>query len=287
MWPHLFELCEKHPDVAFMIYTNGTLINEEKAEKMRQLGNISPSISLEGGREATDKRRGDGVFDRITKAMDHLREKGVIFGFSITITRNNYLEVYSDEFIDFLIEKGCIYGWSFHYVPIGRDPDFSLMISPEQRAYLVDRVQYLRKNKPIQIADFWNDGSLTKGCIAGGRQYFHINAKGEVEPCAFAHFAIDTIYGKSLLEILSNPLFKAYQKRQPFSDNLLRPCPIIDKPEALRQIVKESGAAPSYQGADDILTGENAAQLDTIAAAWQEKAEPKWEELAQKEYCKQ
>jgi len=279
MWPHLFDLCEKHKDVAFMIYTNGTLINEENAEKMRQLGNISPAISVEGGREITDERRGQGVFDRIMEAMDHLKNKGVVFGFSITITRKNYLDAYSDEFIDLLIDKGCLYGWSFHYVPIGSSPDFSLMITPEQRSYLVDRVQYLRTHKPIQIADFWNDGSLTQGCIAGGRQYFHINAKGEVEPCAFAHFAIGNIQDKSLLEILDNPIFKAYQKRQPFSENLLRPCPIIDLPDVLREMVDESGAIPSHDGADDILKGANAAQLDKIAEAWRKQADEKWEEI--------
>ncbi len=279
MWPYLFDLCANHKDVAFMVYTNGTLINEEKAETMRQLGNITPAISLEGGREATDHRRGKGVFDKVMKGMDYLREKGVIFGASITITSENYQEAYSDEFIDLLIDQGCLYGWSFHYIPIGSNPDFSLMISPEQRAYLVDRVRYIRRNKPIPIADFWNDGQLTQGCIAGGRRYFHINASGEVEPCAFAHFAIDTIFGKSLLEILDNPIFKAYQKRQPFSENLLLPCPIIDHPPALREIVEESGAVPSHEGADDILKDANAATMDQIASAWHEKAEEKWKEL--------
>lgn len=79
LWPHLFKLVEKHSDVAFMLYTNGTLIDEEIAEKMRSAGNISAAISLEGGREATDARRGSGVFDKIMSAMDHLRNKGVAF----------------------------------------------------------------------------------------------------------------------------------------------------------------------------------------------------------------
>lgn len=73
-----------------------------------------------------------------------------------------------------------------------------LMITPEQRAYLAERVPFLRTHKPIQIADFWNDGELVEGCIAGGRMYLHINAKGEVEPCAFVHFAVDNINEKSL-----------------------------------------------------------------------------------------
>ena len=133
------------------------------------------------------------------------------------------------------------------------------MLTPEREA-LVRRVRHIRTHKPIQIADFWNDGHLTGGCIAGGRRYFHINARGDVEPCAFVHFAVDTIFGKSLVEILQNPIFKAYQKRLPFSDNLLRPCPLIDVPEALREIVGES--AKRRTGAAAILEGEHARTMD-------------------------
>ncbi len=279
MWPHLEDLCRKHYDVAFMIYTNGTLIDEETAKWMREAGNITPAFSLEGGREATDQRRGKGVFDKIMTAMDHLKENGVAFGFSVTITTENAEEVYSDDFIDYMIEKGALYGWSFHYIPIGSNPDFSLMITPEQRAALVDRVHQVRTNKPIQIADFWNDGELTRGCIAGGRRYFHINASGDVEPCAFVHFTVDNIKGKSLKEVLAHPLFKAYQKRQPFSDNLLRPCPIIDRPEILREMVKETDPQPSYEGAENMLYNESAKKMDAVAAAWREKADQKWAEI--------
>lgn len=276
IYPYLLDMAEKHNDMAFMIYTNGTRIDDQVADRLQSLGNIAPAISLEGWEEATDARRGRGVFSKIMAAMDRLRERGVVFGASITITRNNYKEVTGDEFIDFLIDRGVRFLWSFHYIPIGRQPDLDLMILPEQRAYLVDRVDDLRKNKPIAIADFWNDGRLTNGCIAGGSSYFHITACGDVEPCAFVHFAVDNIREKSLKEVLGNPLFKEYQKRQPFSDNLLRPCPIIDNPEALREMVKKSGAHPTHAGADTVLSGEIGAFLDRHSAAWQEVADSIW-----------
>lgn len=276
MYPRLFELCEKHNDMAFMMYTNGTLINEKVADKIVEAGNISPAISLEGWREATDARRGEGVFDRVMRAMDLLRERGAIFGVSITITRHNVYEITSDEFIDFLIDKGVTYGWTFHYVPIGRNPDPDLMVLPEQRAYLAERIPYIRTHKPIQIADFWNDGELTCGCIAGGRMYFHITASGDVEPCAFVHFTVDNIKDKSLLDVLKSPLFAAYQKRQPFSNNYLRVCPIIDVPQALRDIVAESGARPTHEGAETVLGGEIGAFLDRRSAEWAEVADRVW-----------
>ena len=276
LWPHLLELARRHTDVAFMLYTNGTLIDAAMAREMREAGNISPAISLEGGREATDRRRGRGVFDRVMRAMDFLRENGVAFGISLTVTRENWEEAFADQFIEMLIDKGVLYGWSFHYIPIGSNPDFDLMLTAEQRAALVERVRYIRTHKPIQIADFWNDGHLTSGCIAGGRRYFHIIARGDVEPCAFVHFAADTIFGKPLVEILQNPVFKAYQKRQPFSDNLLRPCPLIDVPEALRAIVAESQAKPTHPGAELILAGAHAGAMERIAANWRQKADCLW-----------
>lgn len=275
-YPHLFDLVSKHDDLAFMAYTNGTLINEKIADKIVEVGNFTPAISIEGWKESTDKRRGSGTFDKIMKAMDLLRERGAAFGISLTITRYNYKEVTSDEFIDFIIDKGAVYGWSFHYIPIGRNPNVDLMITPEQRAYLAERIPHIRTTKPFQIADFWNDGELTGGCIAGGRNYFHISARGDVEPCAFVHFALDNINEKSLLEVLKSPLFAAYQKRQPFNKNHLLPCPIIDNPAALREIVAECGAHPTHEGAETVLESTIARYLDHRSQEWCKVAGEIW-----------
>jgi MoaA/NifB/PqqE/SkfB family radical SAM enzyme len=277
LYPRMFDLLAKHPDIAFMAYTNGTLIDEKMADRIVTAGNFTPAISLEGWRERTDARRGSGVFDRVTRAMDLLRQRGAIFGVSLTATRYNVEEITSDAFIDFLVKKGVSYGWIFHYIPIGRNPNLDMMVTPEQRAHLAERIAYIRSRKAIMLADFWNDGALTDGCIAGGRRYFHINAAGEVEPCAFVHFAVDNINNKSLLEVLCSPLFAAFQKRQPFNPNHLRPCPIIDNPEVLREIVCASGARPTHAGAEAVLEGTTAAYLDRRAAEWGVIADGFWE----------
>jgi len=268
MYPHLFDLASKHNDMAFMLYTNGTLIDDMVADKIVEVGNLSPVLSLEGWEERTDRRRGKGVFQRVTSAMDRLRKRGAVFGISLTATRENFEEITSDSFIDFLVEKGVRYGWIFHYIPIGRNPNPDLMLTPEQRSYMAERVPYIRTNWPLMLADFWNDGEQTQGCIAGGRRYFHITAGGAVEPCAFVHFSTDNIRDKSLRDILQSPLFAAYQKRQPFCDDHLRPCPIIDVPAALRDIVVECGAEPTHEGAETVLTGEIGKFLDHRSAAW-------------------
>jgi len=283
-YPRLFEIAEKHNDMAFMIYTNGTLINDEVADKIVELGNIVPAISLEGWKEQTDARRGEGVFDKIVSAMDRLHSRGAFFGVSLTITRENYKEVTSDEFIEFLINKGAIYGWSFHYIPIGRNPNTDLMLKPDQRAYLIERVNYIRTHNPFMLMDFWNDGEhvIPKGCIAGGRNYFHITPSGKVTPCAFAQFTCDNIKEKSLLDVLKSPLFAAYQKRQPFCENHLRPCPIIDNPDALKEIVEESGAHPLYPGADAIISEDTNVFLNKKAKEWAEISDPIWDKKVKK-----
>src|SRR6056297_83779 len=275
VYPRLMELVEKHPDVAFMMYTNGTLIDDEMADRMLASGNLTPAISLEGFKEQTDQRRGEGVYDKIMNTMDRLKKRGIPFGISLTATRDNVYDLFeSDEFYDMLIEKGAIYGWCFHYIPIGREPDLDLMLTPEQRKYLAYRIPELRANNPLFLIDFWNDGTYSGGCIAGGRRYFHINAKGDVEPCAFVHFSSDNIKGKSLKEVLGNNLFKEYQKRQPFNENSLRPCPIIDNNPALRDMVQESNAKPTHKGAENVVDKKVGQKLEDLAERWEEKSRP-------------
>jgi len=272
-YPHLLDVVADHPDSVFMVYTNGTLIDEKVADRLAELANLSPAFSLEGWREKTDARRGAGTFAKIIRAMDLLRERGVFIGASVTSMRNNIDELFSDDFIDFLVEKGVTYMWSFHYIPVGRNPNVELMLTPEQRIWMFERVRELRKVKPILIADFWNDGEVTGGCIAGGRKYCHINAAGDVEPCAFVHFAVDNIKNKSLKEALQNPFFKAYQREHPFNENHLAPCPIIDAPATLRKMVGECGAHPTHHGAEQVLGGEVAKHLDALSRQWLKRAE--------------
>jgi MoaA/NifB/PqqE/SkfB family radical SAM enzyme len=250
----LLDIYEKHNDVAFQIYTNGTLIDREMARRLADLGNVYPAISVEGFEEETDKRRGKGVYAKVMDAMDNLNREGVIYGFSATITKLNAELLASDEFMDHMVEKGCYFGWYFIYVPIGRGPDIELMATPEQRDMVRERLKHFRATKPIFIGDFWNDGPWVGGCIAGGRKYLHINAKGDVEPCVFCHFAVEKIYGKSLKEVLLSPFFKAIRERQKeFYENLLMPCMLIDRPWVLKEIVEDVGAYPTHEGAESLI----------------------------------
>jgi MoaA/NifB/PqqE/SkfB family radical SAM enzyme len=273
----LFDLFKKHGDTTFQIYTNATLIDKKMVERFVALGNIVPAISLEGLKEETDSRRGKGQFDRIVKVMEWLREAGIFFAVSTTQTSKNTDVLTSDAFIDFLVEKGCILLWNFHYVPIGRDPDLSLMATPEQRNRMRERLIYFRATKPMLFVDFWNDGCLTQGCIAAGRKYFHVNACGDVEPCVFCHFASDNIKEKSLFEALNSSLFHEIRSRQPFSENLFRPCLLIDHPEQGKEIALRHAKYFTHEGAEQFFT-DFAQNIDVYAKAYKEIAEAAWSE---------
>jgi MoaA/NifB/PqqE/SkfB family radical SAM enzyme len=251
---------------------------EGDVERLAKLGNVLPCISIEGFEEATDKRRGKGHFQRILKAMRMLKEAGVPFGFSGTVTRENNDELLSERLIDFYIEQGCLVGYLFQYMPIGRAPVFDLVPTPEQRVRRYERIIELRRKKPILLADFWCDGPLVGGCLAGGRRYLHVNSKGHVEPCVFAQAWDMNIYEHSLLDILKNSrLFKAIRKRQPYSENLLRPCMIIDVPECWREAVEESGATYSYETAD-IVAKDLREKVERFSKEYASLVDPIWEE---------
>jgi hypothetical protein len=138
-----------------------------------------------------------------------------------------------------------------------------------------------RNNVPIFFADFWNDGEYTGGCIAGGRRYLHINAGGDAEPCAFIHYSDSNIREKSLLECYKSPLFKSYQAHQPFNTNMLRPCPLLDNPGRLSEMVHETGAkSTDYTHPEDV--DELESKTKAVAERWAVASEPLWEKSPKK-----
>ncbi len=238
----LIALCEKHADCQFLTFTNATLIDEAFAGEMLRVKNLIPAISLEGFESATDGRRGDGVYRKAVRAMGILKEKRLPFGISACYTSENLDSISSDEFIDQLVEWGAKFIWYFHYMPVGNDAAPALLPSPRQRAVMYRRVREMRRTKPIFAMDFQNDGEYVGGCIAGGRRYLHINANGDADPCVFIHYSDSNIREKTLLECLQGPLFMAYHDGQPFNENHLLPCPMLENPRLLREMVHKTGA---------------------------------------------
>lgn len=276
----IIKLCEKHNDCAFLSFTNGTLVDEAFCQEMKRVGNLYLAISLEGFEAVNDLRRGDGVYGKVMNAMDLLKKNGLVFGTSICYTSKNTETVTSDEFIQLMVDKGCRYAMYFHYMPVGNDASVELLPTPEQRIYMKDRIRQIRSlttGQGLFTFDFQNDGEFVGGCIAGGRNYFHINANGDAEPCVFIHYSGANIRTNTLLEILNQPLFMAYRKNQPFNKNHLRPCPMLENPEILQKMVKETGAKST-----DLQSPETAEHLCSkcvpYANTWKPYADKIWRE---------
>ena len=277
----LIRLCEKHSDCAFLAFTNGTLIDDKFADEMLRVHNFVPAISIEGFEEATDYRRGQGTYQKVIEAMERLKARKLLFGISCCYTSKNVEVIGSEEYFDSMIDMGAKFAWLFTYMPIGAAAVPELIATAEQRKFMYEQIHKFRETKPIFTMDFWNDGDAVGGCIAGGRGYCHINANGDVEPCAFIHYSDSNIREKTLLEAYQSPLFMAYRKAQPFNENMLRPCPVLDNPGALTKIVDESGAHST-----DLESPERACdycgKCEKAAAAWAPVADEIWENLPTK-----
>jgi len=274
----IIKLCEKHNDCAFLAFTNGTLIDEDFAKEMLRVKNFVPCISVEGFEEATDFRRGKGTYRKIVRAMDILREHKLAFGISCCYTSKNAEIIGSEEYFDEMIRLGAKFAWLFTYMPIGADAVPELMVTAEQRKFMYEQIRKFRKTKPIFTLDFWNDGQFVGGCIAAGRAYIHINANGDVEPCAFVHYSDSNIREKTLLEAYQSPLFKAYRARQPFNDNMLRPCPVLDNPGRLTEMVEESGAKSTDLKCPE-KAGDYCDKCVSAAEKWAPVADELWKQV--------
>lgn len=241
----LLDIFKKYRDIFFLVYTNGTLINKNKAQILKKLENVTPAISVEGFKEQTEERRGKTVYTKILNAFENLRNAGVPFGISVTATSKNLDILLDDRFYDlYLDELGATYMWQFQLMPIGRAKDsFALMVQPEGRLQLYRKWEDLIKRKNYCVADFWNSGVLSDGCIAYGRNggYLYIDWNGNITPCVFVPYASDNIYelfhnGKGLTDALfSDFMIKGRNWQDNYglvdrknSKNCLMPCSIRD-----------------------------------------------------------
>ncbi len=266
----LIEIAARHPAQFFLVYTNGTLIDKERARRLAEVGNLSPAISVEGFEEETDARRGKGVHKKILKAFENLRQVGVPFGISITATCHNWDLVTSERFHDYyFLEQGATYAWLFQYMPIGRKHTLDLMVTAQQRLEMWHRMWDLVRRKKYFIVDFWNSGTASSGCIAFGRGggYLYIDWDGDVTPCVFVPYAAANIHetyasGGNLDTLLEVPFFKEgrqWQDRYGYNQpaervhNWLCPCVYRDHYEVFLEAARAHDPKPIDEGAAQAL----------------------------------
>jgi MoaA/NifB/PqqE/SkfB family radical SAM enzyme len=298
----VLDLAERFPDCFFVMYTNGTLIDDAVAKRMGRLGNVSPALSIEGMKERTDARRGAGVFDKVLAAMERLRRQGVIIGVSLTATRENADEILSDQVVETFFDRiGASYAFVFHYMPIGRSFTLDLMMTPAQRLRLFERVWWLVRNRHIFIADFWNSATATNGCLAAGRAggYFHVNWNGDVSPCVFFPYSpvnVREVFarGGTLDEVWAHPFFADIRRWQrdygyreasepcPDCGNWLAPCIIRDHHADFMALMRRHEAAPLDEDARAALADPQYHEgLERFGRELEDLAGPVWRERYQ------
>jgi MoaA/NifB/PqqE/SkfB family radical SAM enzyme len=278
-----------------LMYTNGTLITRDVARRMAELGNVTPAIQVDGGRQETDARRGPGVYDKLLAGMANLRAEGVPFGISITGMRHNAELVMSPKFLDFWFrEQGAVHGWVFQYMPIGRSPSIDCMITPEQHRWMLERqIQAIYEDRYF-LVDFWNGGPLSEGCIAAGRDggYLYINWNGDVTPCAFFPYAVANVHdlyreGRDLTSVLQHGLLRSLrglqeERARGSDDGRLQtpftPCPIRDHYHVARDLIDRHQPRPLDGEAATLEDDLYRERMLAIGARVKELFDPFWGE---------
>ena len=228
----------RYRNILFPIFTNGTCLNERYLSLLEEHRNLLPIISIEGSRSVTDARRGEGVYDKITEAMGQIKARGMIFGASVTVTKENMREVYSDAFIGDLYAKGCKAIIFVEYVPADGESDALAPGEPE-REWMQQRIRTLRrKNRRMVYIVFPGDEKSSDGCVAAGRGFFHINASGGAEPCPFSPYSDCNVRDSSIREALRAPLFYALNTQGLLKDEHSGGCTLYANREQVEQLLK-------------------------------------------------
>lgn len=227
----------KKQNILFPIFTNGTYMSEQYFSLFDECRNLIPIISMEGSKEFTDNRRGSGIYDKLIANMEKMQKRGLVFGVSITVTTENYIEVTSQDFIRGLSSKGCKAVIFVEYVPVNEESKH-LAPTDNEREFLSNAIQKCRKLKPEMIyVSFPGDEKSSGGCLAAGRGFFHINSHGGAEPCPFSPYSDLNIRDSSLKDALSSPLFTALKSGDILSDNHIGGCVLYEKREQVEKII--------------------------------------------------
>lgn len=230
----------EHKNILFPIFTNGTFLHEKYLDVLDDNRNLIPIISIEGDQKLTDDRRGEGVYDKVVTAMQSIKDRGMIFGASVTVTTENMHEVYSDKFINTLYDLGCKAIIYVEFVPVTEESKH-LAPNEQDHKYMRRQVRRLRlfKRKMVFIA-FPGDEKRSGGCVAAGRGFFHINSHGGAEPCPFSPYSDINVRDTSIREAMKSPLFYALNDEGLLKDDHVGGCTLYMNRERVEEIINEN-----------------------------------------------
>jgi MoaA/NifB/PqqE/SkfB family radical SAM enzyme len=207
----LLDITEKYPQMIFLVFTNGLLIDDNILARLTEQRNVIPLVSLEGLEKETDGRRGEGTYAHVLRLMDQMRQKNMFFGVSLTLTQPTLEMLTNPSYVEHLVNAGCKFFLYLEYTPIELGTE-QLVLSPEQREELMLRMETYRRRHPALFIAVPGDEAAEGGCLSSGRGFVHINAKGDLEPCPFAPFSDVNLKTTSLKDALQSKLLEELRK---------------------------------------------------------------------------
>ena len=249
MHPNLLDMLARHPGAYFQVFTNGQFITDERAKRMRRLGNVTPLISVEGNEIISDQRRGrSNVYSKTMEGLNNCLRNKVMTGVCTSICQTNIDDLLNEKWMDRLIEMGVLYTWFHVYRPMGPDACPDLCLTPEQQLRVRQFVTEMRAKKPIVIVDAYHDGEGKALCPAATGITHHINPWGDIEPCPIVQFTRESIHPseedpRSLRDkFLHSPFLHEFRE---LAASTTRGCIVLERPDLLADLVERHQARDS------------------------------------------
>jgi len=262
MHPQLLDILGRHPECYFQIFTNGQLITDEIAAKLRELGNCTPLVSIEGNEVVSNERRGRlNVYNRTVTGLENCLKHRLITGVATSVCQTNIDDLVNESWVQRLIDMGAHYVWFHTYRPVGADAHPELALRPEQVLRVRKFIVELRRKMPIGVIDaYWDDKGQALCPMATGISH-HINPWGEIEPCPIIQFARETVHDdRDLLHVFRDSEYLADFRKLAAQNT--RGCVVLERPDLVKQLVIKHGAKDTTHREE----GAGIAELDLMTS---------------------
>ncbi|MDT8391362.1 MAG: radical SAM protein [Lentisphaeria bacterium] len=238
LYAGLVELFKEFPDCYFQLFTNGLLLDETVAAALREAGNVTPLISIEGDEEVGDQRRGgDDVTRRGLEAVRICNKAGLVTGVATSVCQSNIDTLATEDFLQRARETGAHYLWYYIYRPVGPRPCPELALTRDQilalRRFIVDQ----RTKAPLLIVDSYWDHLGRAMCPAVLGLAPHVGPGGDVEPCPPIQFSDRNVNDGDYADVLTTSAF-LNRFREGIPD-VTRGCVLMDDPAALEKLITD------------------------------------------------
>jgi len=258
MHPELLDLFAAHPDCYFQVFTNGQFITEKVAKKLRELGNVTPLISIEGREVVSDERRGNKhVYERTLRGLKACLKERVLTGVATSVCQTNINDLCTEQWLQELIDFGAHYVWFHTFRPVGPKMNAQLALTPQQLVQVRRFIVEMRAKMPIGIVDAYYDGGGNALCPMSTGISHHVNMKGDIEPCPIIQFATENIRDpRGVFATMRDSAFlKDFRE---ISADHTRGCVVLERPDLVKELVIKHGAR------DTTIRGTAMAELDAM-----------------------